>query len=166
MSSRTLTLEVAAREWMWLYDYRHGMSLAEIAGYEGLSIERVWFGVERSAAYESKHSKDDLIESLKSARVDDLGFRLIPLFPIGAFTPQSLCSHHDTIKRGSHLCCMVCHASGMDDHPGLQRDPKTEPSPEPGPAPAADGFVPTRSSEPKETRKQRRRRQFAGAGLA
>ena len=59
---RTLTLEVAAREWMWLYDHRHGMSLAEIAGYERLDIERVQFGVERSAAQEAKASKDDLIE--------------------------------------------------------------------------------------------------------
>ena len=137
---RTLTLEVAAREWMWLYDHRHGMSLAEIAGYEGLSIERVQFGVERSAAQEAKASKDDLIECLKSGRLDDVGFRLIPLFPIGAFIPQSTCPHHDSIGRGSRLCCMVCHASGMDEHPGLRGATRlTDPLPEPKPAPAPDG---------------------------
>jgi hypothetical protein len=165
-SSRTLTLEVAAREWMWLYDYRHGMSLAEIAGYEGLSIARVRFGVERSVAQESKLSKDDLLESLKSGRVDDVGFRLIPLFPIGAFTPQSACPHHDSIKRDSRLCCMVCHASGMDDHPGLRRDPKTDPSPEPRPKPDDDVAVSSESGKSKETRKQRRRRQLVEAAVA
>lgn len=163
--SPTLTLEVAAREWMWLYDYRHGMSLAEIAGYEGLSIERVWAGVERAAAHESKLSKDDLVENFKSFRENDMGFRLIPLFPIGAFTPQATCSHRDSIEKGSRLCCMVCHASGMDDHPGLQRDPKTDPSPEPQPALPADPVVQIGPGKLEETRKQRRRRQFVEAAM-
>jgi hypothetical protein len=160
LSGRTLTLKVAAREWMWLYDYRHGMSLEEIAGYEGLSVERILQGVRRLEALEGRRSKDDLLGNFKSGRLDGVEFRLIPLFPIGAFTPQSICSHHDSIERGSRLCCMVCHASGMDDHPGLQRSPETEPSPEPVPAPTADVSRPGRSRKPKATRKQRRQ-QFA-----
>ena len=163
---RTLTLEVAAREWMWLYDHRHGMSLAEIAGYEGLSIERVQFGVERSEAHERKASKDDLIECLKSGRLDDIGFRLVPLFPIGAFIPQSTCPHHDSIGRGSRLCCMVCHSSGMDEHPGLRRDALTDPLPEPKPAPAPESVAPSKAAGRQETRKQRRRRLFAEAMAA
>jgi hypothetical protein len=162
---RTLTLKVAAREWVWLYDHRHGMSLEEIAGYEGLSIERVLFGVMRSEALESQRTKDDLIGNLKSGRLDGVEVRLIPLFPIGAFTPQSTCPHHDSIERGSRLCCMVCHASGMDDHPGIRHDPKTDPSPEPVPAPTTDA-LPGRSRKPKETRKQRRRRQFTEVPVA
>jgi hypothetical protein len=46
--------------------------------------------------------------------------RLVPLFPIGSYTPQSRCAHSGPIERGSVLCCMVCHTSGQDDHPALQ----------------------------------------------
>jgi hypothetical protein len=148
---------------MWLYDSRHGVSLAEIAGYEGLSIGRVRFGVKRAQAQESKVSKDDLVQVLKPGYVGDLDFRLTPLFPIGAFTPQSACPHHDTIKRGSKFCCMVCHASGMDDHPGLRRDPQADPSPEPQPEPAVKATAPSKATTSKETRKERRHRQFAEA---
>ena len=68
---------------------------------------------------------DEVVDELKPGRLDEIGFRLIPLFPIGTLTPQSACPHHDTIDPGSRLCCMVCHESGMDDHPGLRRDPDT-----------------------------------------
>jgi hypothetical protein len=95
-----------------------------------------------------------------------MGFRLIPLFPIGAFTPRSACPHHDTIERGSRLCCMVCHGSGMDDHPGLERDPKTDPSPEPTPKPAVDAAAPSKARKSKVTRKQRRRRELAEVAVA
>lgn len=164
-SDRSLTLEVAAMEYIWLYDSRHGVSIQEIAARAGVSVDRVRFGVGRAKALESKHSMRELSEDLRVRRPDELGFRLIPLFPIGAFTPRSECPHHDTLERGSKLCCMVCHASGMDDHPGLRRDPQTDPSPEPQPAPAAEA-APRESAERKETRKQRRRRRFAEAAVA
>ena len=61
---------------------------------------------------------------------------------------------------------MVCHSSGMDEHPGLRRDPLTDPSPESKPAPAADGVVPSEAGGSRETRKQRRRRLFAEAVAA
>lgn len=159
-----LTLEVAARDYMWLYDYRHGVSLKEIAGYEGLTVAEVQRGVERSKAQESKLSRDDVIEGLKSGRLEDMGFRLIPLFPVSALTPQSACPHHGAIESGSRLCCMVCHGSGMDDHPAMQRDPKIDPSPESGLEPAA--APPSQSGESKETRRQRRRRKLAEAGVS
>jgi hypothetical protein len=84
---RALTLEVAAREYTWLYDHRHGIGYEEIAARENVSVDRVKFGVKRSRAQESKLSKDDLMEELKPGRVGDVGFRLIPLFPIVPFTP-------------------------------------------------------------------------------
>jgi hypothetical protein len=46
--------------------------------------------------------------------------RLVPLFPIGSYTPHSRCAHSGPIERGSVFCCMVCHTSGQDDHPALQ----------------------------------------------
>lgn len=157
------TLEVAARDYIWLYDFRHGVGLSEIAAREGVTVRQVREGLERARALDRNRSKDNPIESLKSSRLDDIGFRLMPLFPIMALTPQSACPHHDSIERGSRLCCMVCHASGMDDHPGLRRDPLIDPSPEPAPAPAAVSSKPGKS---RENRKQRRRRQLAGAAVA
>ncbi len=160
---RALTLEVAAREYIWLYDHRRGVNCKQIAAREKVSVDRVRFGVKRAAALDNKHSRDDLTEHLRPGRLGDIGFRLLPLFPIGSFTPQSTCPHREPIGRGSSLCCMVCHASGMDDHPGLRRDPDIDPSPEPEPAPAPGASELKASCGPQETRRQRRRRQFAEA---
>jgi hypothetical protein len=168
-TERALTLAVAAMEYIWLYDHRHGMGVQEIAARHNVSVGRVRFGLQRAAALDSKLSKDELIEGLKPGRSGDVGFRLVPLFPIGSFTPQSACPHRESIGRGSRFCCMVCHASGMDDHPGLRRDTQTEPAPALEPAPASEpapapGAVELKTSGgSKETRKQRRRRQFAEA---
>src|SRR5262249_13105286 len=113
-TDQELTLEVAARDYIWLYDYRHGVDHRTIATRAGVGVRQVREGVERARALEKNCLKDNPIESLKPGRLGDLGFRLVPLFPIGAFTPQSICPHHESIERGSTLCCMVCHASGMD----------------------------------------------------
>jgi RNA polymerase sigma factor (sigma-70 family) len=80
---------------------------------------------------------------------------LVPLFPIGAYTPSATCAHRRPITPGSVLCCMVCHQSGVDAHPLLQRDPRTDPRPEQKPAPAPKpGAI--------ETRRQRRARLHRG----
>jgi hypothetical protein len=158
-----LTLEAAARDYVWLYDYRHGVGHRKIATHAGVSIRQVREGIERARAIERDCLKESPIESLKAGRAGDIGFRLIPLFPIGALTPQTPCPHHHSIERGSTLCCMVCHASGMDDHPGLRRDPQADPSPEAGPAPAHDVTEPGQPDRLQETRRQRRRRLFAEA---
>lgn len=81
---------------------------------------------------------------------------LVPLFPVGPFTPASECPHRGPIRKGSLLCCMVCSASGMDGHRALRRDPATDPRPEPPPP-----------AEPKAaTRRQRRGRKFAATSEA
>lgn len=163
-TDQSLTLEVAARDYIWLYDFRRGIGYGKIAALEGVTVRQVQEGIERARKMERKCSKDALIEDLKPGALGDLGFRFTPLFPIGAFTPQSACPHRDPIKPGSRLCCMVCHASGMDDHPGLRRDPSADPSPEPEDAEESveEASRAGRSPSP-ETRKQRRRRQFAEA---
>ncbi len=163
-TDQSLTLEVAAKDYIWLYDFRRGIGCSKIAALEGVNVRQVQEGIERARKLERKCSKDALIEDLKPGGLGDIGFRLTPLFPIGAFTPQSTCPHRNPMKRGSGFCCMVCHASGMDDHPGLRRDAATDPSPEPETAEESVEVAsrPEPSSSP-ETRKQRRRRLFAEA---
>src|SRR5262245_31277721 len=72
-SDRAVTLQVAAREYIWLYDRRHGVSFENIAAREGVSVDRVRFGVKRAEAQESRLSKDDLTKDLKPGRTDELG---------------------------------------------------------------------------------------------
>lgn len=72
---------------------------------------------------------------------------LVPLFPVADFTPHAACPHHGPLPRGTVLCCMVCHKSGVDFRPALKRDTASEPKPEPKPEPV----------KPKKlTRKERR----------
>jgi hypothetical protein len=56
---------------------------------------------------------------------------------------------------------MVCHSSGIDDHPGLTRSPLTDPAPEPKLAPEVEPKPAKR-----ETRKERRQRLYGPAVLA
>jgi hypothetical protein len=142
---REICLEIAAREYVWLWDRRHGSSLAAIASREDVSISRVRFGLARARAQE-RHTV-----TTRALRLP----RLVPLFPIGAYTPQSTCAHRRPIEPGSAFCCMVCHESGMDRHPALRRDPRTEPAPEPKPRPVSEPIM-----APRETRKERRQRLF------
>jgi len=145
--SRVMTLEIAAREYVWLWDRRHGSSIEAIAAREGVSIARVRFGVARARAQQKGSSTATAAVRLP---------RLVPLFPIGAYTPQSSCAHRRPIDSGSLLCCMICHTSGVDRHPALKRDPRTDPAPEPKPRPA-----PEQCKRRRETRRERRQRLFA-----
>ena len=147
-SSRSMSLKTLAKEYIWLWDVRHGVSINEIATREGVSLPRVRFGVARARAQERSCPTEAAIRPP----------RLIPLFPMGPFTPQSACGHNRPIEPGSLFCCVVCHCSGFDDHPALQRHPLTEPAPEPKPAPSLQRTA-------RETRKQRRQRTFGVSSL-
>jgi hypothetical protein len=144
-----LSLTILAQEYIWLWDVRHGLSTKAIAIREGLALRRVQYGVARARAMEGHNPSPDSAVRLP---------RLVPLFPVGPFTPQSTCGHLRAIEPGSVFCCVICHQSGVDDHPGLQRDPLTDPAPEPKPAPA-----PVKTA--RETRKQRRQRLFGTPAL-
>jgi DNA-binding CsgD family transcriptional regulator len=145
-----MSLATLAKEYIWLWDVRHGISTSEIAIREGISVRLVQFGVLRAEALEKNCPTEAPI------RIPPL----IPLFPLGPLTPQSACRHNGPIETGSLFCCVVCHVSGIDDHPGLQRDPLTDPASEPKPAPAAAAKKTTR-----ETRKQRRQRVYGTSSL-
>jgi hypothetical protein len=111
----TTPLEITAKEYVWLWERRRGVDTKAIANRSGVSVRRVRFGIARA-----KESRDPTQGTLHPPK-------LIPLFPIGPYTPQSVCGHRLPIQAGSLLCCMVCHCSGMDGHPALQRDVGKEP---------------------------------------
>lgn len=105
------TLRKAARELIWLYERRQGDTVARIAGRAGVSAERVEAGLRRAQAREPVLAAVRDLAGLAEA----LGMpRVLPIFPVGPFTPGSRCPHRGPIPPGSSLCCMVCHASGMD----------------------------------------------------
>lgn len=162
-SGRRYTLELAARDYIWLYDVRHGIGDRDIAIRERVSIRQVREGVERARQMERTLTRDHVISDLKSGRQVDMGFQLMPLFPIASFTPQSTCGHNGPIRRGSSLCCMVCHSSGMDDHPGMRREEAASSTSEASSAPANNGPWPADSIGSPRTSKKRGRRRFTGA---
>ena len=140
-----ISSSIHARELVWLDEIRRGYSIKEIARREGLGCRRIQHGVSRarergnqSCIRESRFSNDlhgrngKITASAGRVVRDDPNCppRLVPLFPIGAFTPRSACPHHGPIRTGSDFCCMVCSQSGVDDHPALKRDPRTDPRPD------------------------------------
>lgn len=127
MSDSSYTLPVAAREYIWLYDHRHGVGVAELARQEGVTVDQIRQGLERAEAAEATVGRFADRDDFRGRA----GFELVSLFPVGSLTPQSSCPHRGPIPRGSRLVCMVCGQSGMDDYPGLRRDPQTDPLPEP-----------------------------------
>jgi hypothetical protein len=160
-SDKPLTLATAAREYIWLYDVRHGIGVNDIADRERVSLQRVYKGLKRARAMDKRPSEDAATPLFNLDVNIAHDPRLIPLFPIGPYTPQSACPHLEAIEQGSALCCMVCHSSGMDAHPALRRDPRTDPAPEPKAEPAPNLALRAKTGESPETRKQRRRRMFA-----
>jgi hypothetical protein len=160
-----ISLSIHARELVWLDQIRRGYSIREIARREGLGCRRIQHGVSRArergnlSRIRESRPRDDLQEpnckhptnrGIVSPADPKRPPRLVPLFPIGAFTPGSTCPHHGPIRAGSVFCCMVCSQSGVDDHPALKRDAHTDPGPE-------RRVSPVRAAV-RETRKQRRQR--------
>ena len=126
------------KESLWLEETRAGWSLGSIARKARVSDRRVQVGVTRARLRELS-TAERLRLALTRGPGDVAGSprptlpRLVPLFPIGPLTPSSTCGHHGPIRPGSVFCCMVCHASGHDDHPSLKiesgetsRDESTE----------------------------------------
>jgi hypothetical protein len=170
-------------EWLRKHE-QQGRSVAVIAAAEGVSRRTVQLALarardaDRPAGPQADPDADleSRIRDSSSAPKNPWWLELVPLFPIGAFTPTSKCPHHGPIRPGSLFCCMVCSASGIDDHPALKRDPETDPRPEPSTRTPSAPTAPTKStsganpSSPlapagdRETRKERRRRQFRAAG--
>src|SRR5262249_6734083 len=73
--------DTASRERVWLWDFRQGISANAIASREGLSVRRVRFGVARASSRENAGVQRKLGDRVPW---------LVPLFPIGPYTPRSL----------------------------------------------------------------------------
>lgn len=87
---------------------------------------------------------------------------LEPLFPLWYLTPDSTCNHsRERIRKGSIWCCMVCHQSGQDHRPmaGVPVGSRINPEWEDEIKPTVYAPDPPAKTE---TRKERRRKQFAG----
>ena len=150
-SNRRHKIEISDRGYVWLWESHHGVIPKEITACEGISNQRI------QVSYAHRRS-EELIDLCNSARRPP---RLVPLFPMGNYTPRSLCGHNERIKRGSIFCCMICHSSGQDHHPALQNDSSSGFSRNQN---WRDALPNVRSCEriSSETRKQRRQRLFGG----
>lgn len=104
----------------WLAKYEHGWPTSKIARYAKVSVRTVQLGIA-----DARNASPGLEQSPR--------FKLRPLSPVEPLTPESKCPHHGPIRRGSLLCCMVCHQSGMDHHRSMMRSPATTPKPDPRP---------------------------------
>jgi hypothetical protein len=60
--------------------------------------------------------------------------RIEPLWTANGLTPVTACPHRAYL--GEEVVCPVCHRTGLDGHPLLKRDARTDPKPEPVAPPA------------------------------
>jgi hypothetical protein len=111
MKRSTLSLATLAREYVWLWDVRHGCSAATIAAAENLDVARVRRGVARTREIESQRDEG------RATRLRRQPARVVPLFPI-EYTPTSGCPHHGAIPPAPFYC-VVCDRSYLDEHPDL-----------------------------------------------
>jgi hypothetical protein len=116
----SLSLSVLAREYDWLWDHRHGRSIVDIAADVDRSVEHVRRAIERARDFTAR------FEPRRRSAVD-YKLDLVPLFPIGPFTPTSRCPHRGAIPPAPFVC-MVCHRSYLDAGPLLRI---AEPAPPP-----------------------------------
>ena len=145
------SLETSIRDYVWLRDSQGKMSEKEPAVRERNRTQWISPALNQTRA----------VLTSRSFQFSWRPPQLIPLFPVGNYTPSSPCAHRSRIERGSFFCCMICHASGQDDHPALQNNWPVELNSEVN---WDATFRSSKYSKQKislETRKQRRQRLFA-----
>jgi hypothetical protein len=143
-----LEASAPSREYVWLWDVEHGRSVAEVSRREGVSTRRIRQGIAFARGSIPDTGDTAAKEPLRPPRLE-------PLFPVLAYTPFSACPHYGRMRDGTRMCCMICHLTGVEAHPALQRDRGSEPKPEKKPP------VVVVKPAKVETRRERRARQFA-----
>jgi hypothetical protein len=113
--------QVSRRDRKYLDLIRAGNPIRDIARKYHVTTKTVYNGLERARLAERP-----------STRTIPRPPKVEPIFGCKAWSPQTACDdiHHGPIQHGSSCCCMVCSRSGMDHHPALRRDPRTDPRPE------------------------------------
>jgi hypothetical protein len=93
--------------------------LLYLASQRGFTVREIAeaFGIAPTTAYRS-------IVRARRAGIPDLEV-LIPLY----YSPAAPCDHKP-IQVGDMVYCAVCHQTGIEAHPLLSRDPKTDPKPD------------------------------------
>ena len=119
MGSIMTATEPTRRDLAYLKLVRAGTPVPQVAKKFRVTAKTVYNGLERARLAE----KPTLLAIPRPPRLELLS-------PITPLVPQSECPHRGPMKRGSVFVCAVCHASGMDHHPALRRDPRTDPKPE------------------------------------
>jgi hypothetical protein len=140
-----MSLDEVDSFWAWLE--RQGDTRRMIARRAGVSVRTVQLGIARAVARKVNPPPPRIPRPP----------RLTPLFGCRPWTPQSECPHRGLIGDGDRVCCMVCHRTGIEKHPALCRNPRTDPPREPRAKPAEAW------PKAKETRRARRARLFARA---
>jgi hypothetical protein len=157
-----MDLPELAREFLWLWERREGIAVVTIARRERTSVRAICEGLARAEATEAFGA--GLVPVVDMPPDRDRGPvnepQLVPLFPIGHFVPASWCPHGAPIRRGSCLCCMVCHKSGLD-HLGAFQRPPPDKEEERKRKDREKASKKARAREPKLTRKERRARFFS-----
>jgi hypothetical protein len=144
--------DASVRDYVWLSNFRDTTDAMNPVAYDQNRTQRI----------PSTLAPACTVLSSRSCQIIRRPPQLVPLFPVGNYTPSSRCAHRGPIERGSVFCCMICHASGQDDHPALQNSGSVEPNSD---MKWATTFSSGKFSKPKiflETRKQRRQRLFSG----
>ena len=121
----SLSLKTLAREYVWLWDVRHGRSADDIAIAEGRTVDQVRRGVERAKGVADRDGADPAYRPAHRPRPT---LSLLPLFPIGPLTPTSPCPHTGAVPPAPFVC-MVCGRSHADEYLGYLRVVDGEPMP-------------------------------------
>jgi hypothetical protein len=113
------------RRFTWLARSDSGQSTRSIAQEYSLS--------QRTIQHEIKLAKEEVTAFVESRRLMRVP-KLVLFFPINGLFPFSRCRHDVVpLPHSTKLCCAICHRSGVDNHPALQRHPRFEPRPDPVP---------------------------------
>ncbi len=172
----------ALRDEEWLRLHEAGKPTAELAEDAGVSVQLLRRALSRARKERDSRMQeacelsilaigtDSGLEPASAAPRKAWWLELVPLFPVGPFTPLSECPHQGPIRTGSLFCCMVCSTSGMDGHPSLIRDPATDPKPEPRKSRTrrieSTSPVSRPNTQAAETRRQRRTRIFGSTSAS
>lgn len=140
----------AAKERTWYLDHSHGLTTQEISTKHGVAERRIRAGIRRARGNNPSAPGETAGPYIRPPRLE-------PLFPVRPLVPRSTCPHGRRVRRFSVFCCMICHRSGMDWHPGLRRNRRFDPKPE-----AKQSALPP-PKKTLETRRQRRQRLFGSS---